>query len=206
MTASITPEEIKEIRTRYGLSQKSFALLLGIGPASIVRYEQGAKPTKANANLIRAARNPRFMQECLEADGEQIPKSQRSHAERVIYDYISLNPEEDDLMHEGLDALGVPPTMSMDEMYYYTLQQEILNEQAANLLGEIMRLMLDSERFQGDKGSLEVLLVQLFDVKRQIISDRSDDDVFLEQIRGYLMYMRSYVERLCAMEREARHG
>ena len=57
MDTDLTAREIKDIRTRYGLSQQAFARVLGLGEASIVRYENGQKPTRANANLIRAAKN-----------------------------------------------------------------------------------------------------------------------------------------------------
>ena len=38
MGADITAAEIRETRHQNGFSQKSFALLLGLGPASIARY------------------------------------------------------------------------------------------------------------------------------------------------------------------------
>lgn len=44
-------DEIKEIRNKYRLSQKEFAELTGISIASIIRYEKGAIPTKANNNI-----------------------------------------------------------------------------------------------------------------------------------------------------------
>lgn len=198
MPATISAEEIKEIRGRYGLSQRSFAQLLGIGPASMVRYEQGVTPTKANANLIRAAKNPQFMQECLEADGDSIPETQRIRAQSVIYDYVSLNPEENERLHEGADISGLPQTMSMNEMYHYTLQQEILNEQAANLIGDLMRYMVNQEE-QGAKieNSVELLLSSLFETKRKILAPQSDNDSYLEQIRGYINYQKKYISALC---------
>lgn len=64
-------QQIKEIRKHYGLSQQAFARLLGIGEASITRYEKGIAPTKANANLIRATMIPAFMAGCLERDGRR---------------------------------------------------------------------------------------------------------------------------------------
>ncbi|MBQ9068569.1 MAG: helix-turn-helix domain-containing protein [Eggerthellaceae bacterium] len=183
MPAAITPEEIKSIRSSYGLSQKSFALLLGIGPASIVRYEQGATPSKANANLIRAARNPQFMAECLEADGDQIPETQRVRAESVVYDYISLDQDENERMHEGLDVSGLPSTMSMSEVYHFTLQQEILNEQAANLIADVIA----AKRVTGDKeGVYATLLNRLAQIKPNIISEATMDDKKLAEIRGFL--------------------
>ena len=183
MPATISAKEIKEIRGRYGLSQRSFAQLLGIGPASMVRYEQGATPTKANANLIRAAKNPQFMQECLEADGDSIPETQRIRAQSVIYDYVSLNPEENERLHEGADISGLPQTMSMNEMYHYTLQQEILNEQAANLIADLITLKLSSA---GNKSTIESLLNRLSRLKPTIISEETLNDEKLAEIRGFL--------------------
>lgn len=186
MPARITAEDIKEIRGQYGLSQKSFALLLGIGPASMVRYEQGITPSKANANLIRAARNPQFMQECLEADGHLIPNSQRIRAEKVLYDYVSLDPEENERMHEDLDAAGLPQTMGMSEMYHFTLQQEILNEQAANLIAELISIKLDfPQQWQANTG-LQKLLSLLAKLKPTIVSKDTLNDAKLAEIRGVL--------------------
>ena len=61
MAHELTPQDIKDIRAKYGLSQRSFARLLGLGEASLARYEKDQKPSRANANLIRAARLPRFV-------------------------------------------------------------------------------------------------------------------------------------------------
>ena len=55
MSDDITPDEIKRIRKKYGLTQQAFARLLGIGEASMVRYENGQPPSKANANQIGRA-------------------------------------------------------------------------------------------------------------------------------------------------------
>ncbi|MBQ9020435.1 MAG: helix-turn-helix domain-containing protein [Eggerthellaceae bacterium] len=190
MPATITAEEIKEIRGRYGLSQRSFAQLLGIGPASMVRYEQGATPTKANANLIRAAKNPQFMAECLEADGKSIPQTQFVRAQSVIYDYISLDEEENEYLHEGVDVSGLPQTMSMDEMYSFTLQQEILNEQAANLISELITMKLSLGVLSTTN---EALLNRLTLLKPTIISEESLNNEKLSEIRGFLQLAQGLI-------------
>ena len=197
MPTPITADEIKSIRMRYGLSQTSFALLLGIGPASIVRYEAGATPSKANANLIRAARNPQFMAECLAADGPLLPERQRATAESIVYDYISLDPAEDARMHEGLPAPGsspLPRALSMDEAYHYTLQQEILNEQAANLIGELIAMKVSVGAAAFDP-ALQSLLDQLALLKPSIISEDTLDDAALARIRGFLECAYALVRR-----------
>ena len=48
----------------------------------MVRYENGQPPSKANANLIRAADNPAFMRDCFERDGDLLSHEQRGKAEQ----------------------------------------------------------------------------------------------------------------------------
>jgi len=140
MATDITPEEIKQIRGKYGLSQQSFARLLGIGEASMVRYENGQVPSKANANLIRAAKHPKFMAECLERDGDMLAPAQRKNVEQVVYAMVEYD-------REG-HAVG------MNEMHMLTLEQEILNEKAAELMGEAVRLLAEAERNDDEVGKV----------------------------------------------------
>ena len=195
MASTITAREIKEIRGKYGLSQKSFALLLGIGPDSMVRSEQGVQPTKANANLIRAARIPEFMQECLENDGNLIPEKQRVVAERISYALVKFEGETGE--PEFLDDTPrVAPTHTMDEMYHYTLQQEILNEQAANLIADIISLKLSSSVSDQDAQSLDALLHQLSRLKPTIVRAEMLDDGKLSNVRGYLACATDLIDRV----------
>jgi putative zinc finger/helix-turn-helix YgiT family protein len=62
----LSPEEIKNIRESYGLSQRAFAKLLGIGEASIARYETGALPEKSLSNMIMLLKDPKNMEKLLE--------------------------------------------------------------------------------------------------------------------------------------------
>jgi putative zinc finger/helix-turn-helix YgiT family protein len=48
----LQPEEIKEIREKYGLSQRAFARFLGWGEITIQRYETGALQDNAHNNLL----------------------------------------------------------------------------------------------------------------------------------------------------------
>jgi len=126
------------------------------------------------------------MQECLEADGHLIPERQRVVAEQIIYDYVSFDDEENAAMHEGLPVSGEPSGYTMDELYHFTLQQEILNEQAANLIGELISIKL-SGGFEGELGVVyERLLKQLALLKPAINRKESHDDIKLAEIRGTL--------------------
>ncbi|WP_271784737.1 type II TA system antitoxin MqsA family protein [Aquimarina algiphila] len=52
------PEEIKEIRAKYGLSATKMSEILGFGVNSYRNYENGEVPNQSNANLIQLANNP----------------------------------------------------------------------------------------------------------------------------------------------------
>lgn len=52
------PEEIKEIRAKYGVSATKMSEILGFGINSYRNYENGEVPNQSNANLIQLANNP----------------------------------------------------------------------------------------------------------------------------------------------------
>ena len=192
---TITAEEIKGIREFYGLTQKSFAQVLGLGAASIVRYEQGSEPSKANANLIRAAKHPEFMKECLERDGDTIPETQRDNAMRVVYACVSLEPDDDTISGS---------TSKMDEVYHYTIQQEVLNEQAANIACDLLNYLVDRGIDVHDGNEpVSILLLQLLALKRSLTSAEANDDIYLERVRGHLEYMKQFAVSLGSFEEVA---
>jgi putative zinc finger/helix-turn-helix YgiT family protein len=57
----LLPNEIKKIRNQYGLSQRSFAKLLGWGDKTICRYENGSIQDRAHNSLLLFLREPENM-------------------------------------------------------------------------------------------------------------------------------------------------
>ena len=172
MGADITPAEIKRIRSKYGLSQQAFARLLGIGEASMVRYENGQPPSKANANLIRAADHEDFMLECLERDGESIPPAQRERVQKVVYAMVTFDDEGE--------------IMDINEMYMLTLEQEILNEKAAEILSEVSRMRRDADKRDDEAAKLiyDDVVRLIAERKGEIIRDVDGSAKKLAEIRG----------------------
>lgn len=174
MSHDLTSQDIKRIREKYGLTQQGFARLLGLGEASVVRYENGQTPSKANANLIRAADDPRFLADCLERDGALLADSQREKTEKIVHALVSFDEDGD--------------VMDINELYEITLQQEVLNEQAAQLMGEISRLLI-AARKGGDVASAAVyedVYMQLAMVKPRIISEGHLDKVKLLELKAQI--------------------
>ncbi len=54
----LTNEEIKKIRKKYGLTQKEYAKVLGVGEITIHRFEKGAIQTEAVDAIMRLSSNP----------------------------------------------------------------------------------------------------------------------------------------------------
>lgn len=53
----VSPNEIVSFRKKLNLSQRSFAKFIGIGAATVARYEKGALPTESINNLIKQLMN-----------------------------------------------------------------------------------------------------------------------------------------------------
>lgn len=66
LTGLLTKQEIRAGRERLGMSQEEFAEYLGVGLASVKRWELGALQDKSSDNLIRLMTDEAFAQQNLE--------------------------------------------------------------------------------------------------------------------------------------------
>ncbi len=81
----LTPDEIKETRKRYSLSQKSLAALLGMSEATINRYEGGGLQNEAHDQAIRSCSSPDVMRDLLDRRGDRLSDWQRQRAEDSLH-------------------------------------------------------------------------------------------------------------------------
>lgn len=86
------PEEIKEIREKYGLSQRSFAKLLNWGDKTIFRYENGSIQDKAHNSLLLFLRDPENMKTYL-SDNEVVLSENKK--KRLLSYVAKLEQKED---------------------------------------------------------------------------------------------------------------
>ncbi len=73
----LQPEEIRAIRGEYGMSQETFAKVLGLGAKTIARYENGSLQDEAQNNLILLMRDRRNMRKLLELHPERLSNEER---------------------------------------------------------------------------------------------------------------------------------
>lgn len=73
----LQPEEIRAIRSAYGMSQETFARVLGMGAKTIARYENGSIQDEAQNNLIVLMRDRNNMRRLVELHPERLSESDR---------------------------------------------------------------------------------------------------------------------------------
>ncbi len=105
----LQPEQIKEFRLELGLTQKEMSQVLGIGIASLNRYENGALQSEAQDRLIQTLMQPENLIQFLESHPDLLSAQTR---QRV---FAALQGNDDAaaiLLKEVIETFGsYPPTI-----------------------------------------------------------------------------------------------
>ncbi len=80
----LQPEEIKEIREGYGLSQTAFAKVLGFGEKTVARYENGSLQDEAQNNLMLLVKDTDNFEFLLERQSGQLTQRELQKARNNI--------------------------------------------------------------------------------------------------------------------------
>jgi len=70
----VGPDEIRNIRQKYGLSQRGLAALLGWGTITIHRYEMGSIPDEAHNQILQMIIDPINMRRIFVRNRDKLPK------------------------------------------------------------------------------------------------------------------------------------
>lgn len=100
----LLPEEIKDIRMQYGLSQRSFAKLLNWGDKTIFRYENGSIQDKAHNTILLFLRNPENMKTYLVENEVQLSEKQKSKLLDKVEKLLKGKEFQEDSEYILLDA------------------------------------------------------------------------------------------------------
>lgn len=90
----LSPDEIRKIREKYGLSQRALSRLLGLGEITIHRYENGAIQDNAHDNLLRLIEEPQNMRKFLEANRNELPSYTAARLEKRIASFMQEDERE----------------------------------------------------------------------------------------------------------------
>lgn len=105
----VQPEEIKKFRKELGLTQKEWSEVLGIGIATLNRYENGALQSEAHDQVIRLCMEPNNLLHVLENKPEVLSKESRNR----IYQHLRTKGQDcGGLLEEAIEQFGsYPPNL-----------------------------------------------------------------------------------------------
>ncbi len=103
------PEEIREFRKRLGLTQKELSDILGIGIATLNRYENGALQSEGHDQMLRMSMAPENLLQML----EDKPKLLSAEKRAKIYQQLrSSQQDSSELLEEAIRHYGsYPPSI-----------------------------------------------------------------------------------------------
>ena len=105
----LQPEEIRAFRKTLGLTQGELSRLLGIGIATLNRYENGALQSAAHDQSIRLCMRPANLLRILEQKPDVVSGERR---ERLLRQLQSAGPDCGDLLEEAIEQFGsYPPSV-----------------------------------------------------------------------------------------------
>lgn len=97
------PEEIKKNRKELGLTQKEWSMILGIGIATLNRYENGALQSEAHDQVIRLCMQPTNLLQILENKPELLSETNR---DRIFQLLRKKDQDCGDLLEEAIEQFG----------------------------------------------------------------------------------------------------
>lgn len=86
----IQPEEIREMRKLYGLTQQELSKLIGWGGATLSRYENGALQDDAHDRILQLIKSPENMLRLIIKNGSFLPEIKRKR----LLNELSAAPEK----------------------------------------------------------------------------------------------------------------
>lgn len=174
-------QQIKEIRKHYGLSQQAFARLLRHRRGQHHSLREGYRPHQGQRQPHSRHLIPAFMAGCLERDGDVLTPKQRASVEKIVYAEVTFDEEGD--------------IMTMTEIYEITLQQEVLNESAWDIMAQISRARADAKL----KGNDELTIIyddieqQIARLVPEILSESAANQHTIDEIRGQLKGFQQFL-------------
>ena len=133
------PDEIVALRRRYGFSQRVFAAVLGIGVASVQRYEGGALPSESHAELLRQARDPQALRERLRSGAPRLGERDRERALRAVEQQAARKM---DYAVVRLDLLDRLPRVALPETGLRAFDADRLREAVVYLAAHVGSLFV----------------------------------------------------------------
>lgn len=130
----LTNAEIKEIRKKYEMNQKEYALAIGVGEVTVNRFENGAIQTEATDAIMRLSEDPDNMYNLLVKNQINIPENiyetflKRVNELRVLKSHRIAEYNEEKISSYEFNTTDINDVAD-NVIEKYNKQYELLNEQ-----------------------------------------------------------------------------
>ncbi len=130
----LQPEDIRQLRAKYGLSQRAFARMLGCSSITIQRYESGALQDDVHNNLMLVLRDPYSFKQYFRIEGASLPDK----ISRTVEERLQAIEEKERQME--IDFVFKQPSLERVKVDLSSLTDEGVNrEPLDNILGVFSR-------------------------------------------------------------------
>ena len=116
------PQEIRDLRVGYGLTQHEMAKILGWGLATLSRYENGALQDEAHDKTLRLAMDPHNLLKLIEETPHVFSEEKRRHvveqlqtSKEMIYDFARIFEER--FGRHAVDELSGYKKLDLTKLY-----------------------------------------------------------------------------------------
>jgi len=99
----VQPEEIRQFRKRHGLTQKEMSELLGIGIATLNRYENGALQSEAHDHVLRFSMKPENLYHLIEEKPQVLSEESK---QRIISEIEQERTGCGNLLDNAIERFG----------------------------------------------------------------------------------------------------
>lgn len=182
----VQPEEIKEFREKFGLTQQQMSDLLGIGIASLNRYENGALQTESNNLIIKLCiSDPKILLNLMainpDALSDDTQNLLRQKIEESVKEENNLSPEKEGEFSGKVD-LHISKSLHKKLVTLASNDGVNLNQWITTALAESVGASSDLEEKIKQEVNKRIEIMEkktmfIYDQKRKLQSSISGQDI-----------------------------
>ena len=129
----ISTNEIEEILSKYNIGKKPLSLILGMGEINIIRYLDGANPTREISDILKNILNNPFLYELyLVANKDKISKVayKKSLSKTKQIEFLDSNSKMYNVALYIINALKEVDPLSLQKILYFAngLSKQVINK------------------------------------------------------------------------------
>jgi len=187
----LTPELIREMRDKIGISQRDFATLMGWSQTTIVMYENGSLPTTNNNNQLKMIyENPYELQQYYKNAKETLSSKACGKIANYLFGLEKLSISDEISVLDVIDWFRVANVKQMEtseivESLTHLKVMKLLYYAQGIMMAKFKKKIFCDEILAWDYGPIVRVVYEKYQGKRSIVSDLINGALPQELINNY---------------------